>query len=362
MLILLLVAGLVLLVVGAELLVRGASRLASAVGISALVIGLTVVAFGTSAPELAVSVQSALQGKADIALGNVVGSNIFNVLFILGLSALIIPLHVTGQLLRFDVPVMIAVSLVAYLFAQDGRIVLWEGVILFTGIVLYTIFLIRQSRRESAAIKAEYEEEFGAKAPPTGATILLNLLFIVAGLAMLVVGSRWLVDGATFIARSLGVSDLVIGLTIVAAGTSLPEVATSVVAAIRGERDIAVGNVVGSNIFNILCVLGLTGIVSPAGIPIAPAAISTDIPFMILVAAICMPVFYTGNSIARWEAVVFLTYYVVYTLYLILNASGSPDLATLITVVLYGLVPITALAIVLSMARDLQARRRVATL
>ena len=352
-----LVVGLVLLVIGAEALVRGASRLASAMGISALVIGLTVVAFGTSTPELAVSVQSAFQGRADIAVGNVVGSNIFNVLFILGLSALIIPLHVSRQLIRFDVPVMIGISILTYLLALDGRIERWEGILLFAGIIAYTIFLIRQSRRESAAIKAEYEEEFGGNAPQSASGVLVNILYILAGLAMLVFGSRWLVEGATFIAQSFGISELVIGLTIVAAGTSLPEVATSVVAALRGERDIAVGNVVGSNIFNILAVLGMTSIVAPSGIAIAPAALSLDIPFMIAIAVVCLPIFFTGTTIARWEGVLFLTYYVIYTIYLILNASESSTLGQLTTAVMYVLVPITAIVLVATTVREFQTRR-----
>jgi cation:H+ antiporter len=356
-----LIVGLVLLVLGAEALVRGASRLAGALGISALVIGLTVVAFGTSAPEMAVSVQSAFQGQADIAVGNVVGSNIFNVLFILGLSALIIPLHVSRQLIRFDVPIMIAVSVLTYLFAMDGHIVRWEGAILFAGILTYTIFLIRQSRKETAAIKAEYEQEFGEAAPRTSTGILMNLGYVAAGLAMLVFGSRWLVQGAVFIAESLGVSELVIGLTIVAAGTSLPEVATSVVAALRGERDIAVGNVVGSNIFNLMAVLGLTGIVAPSGIAIAPSALSLDIPFMVLIALACLPIFFTGNSIARWEGILFLVYYAAYTIYLIFTANqATANLAMLTTVILYVIVPITAIALVVTIIRDLQARRQPA--
>ena len=355
-----LVIGLVLLVIGAEALVRGASRLAGTVGISSLVIGLTVVAFGTSAPELAVSVQSAFQGQADIAVGNVVGSNIFNVLFILGLSALIIPLHVSRQLIRFDVPVMIVVSVVTWLFSLDGHIVLWEGALLFLGIILYTVFLIRQSRRETAEIKAEYEEEFGAEAPKTPTGILVNVLFIVAGLFMLVFGSRWLVAGAVFIAQLFGISELVIGLTIVAAGTSLPEVATSVVAALRGERDIAVGNVVGSNIFNLMAVLGMTGIVAPGGIPIAPAALALDIPFMLFVAVACLPIFFTGNTITRWEGVLFLVYYVAYTLYLVLNANGSANLPLVSNVLLYGLAPLTALVLVVTTVRELRVRRQLA--
>lgn len=351
-----LIAGLVLLVTGAEALVRGASKLAAAVGISSLVIGLTVVAFGTSAPEMAVSVQSSLAGQADIALGNVVGSNIFNVLFILGVSALIIPLVVAQQLVRLDVPIMIAVSVLTYAFALDGSIVRWEGAVLFAGIILYTGFLIWQSRRESTAVKQEYETEFGGEAPHTPMTILLNIGFVVAGLAMLIFGSRWLVNGAVAIAQAFGVSELVIGLTIVAAGTSLPEVATSVIAALRGERDIAVGNVVGSNLFNLLAVLGLTGIVAPAGIAIPADALNFDIPFMTIVAVACLPVFFTGNTIVRWEGLLFLVYYGVYTGYLILHASGSASLPTYLDTVLYFLAPLTLITMVLTVWREFQQR------
>jgi cation:H+ antiporter len=351
-----LIVGLILLVVGAEALVRGASKLASAVGISSLVIGLTVVAFGTSTPELAVSVQSGLNGQPDIALGNVVGSNIFNVLFILGVSALITPLIVSQQLIRLDVPIMIGVSLLTYLFAYDGHLVLWEGIILFAGIITYTIFLIRQSRRETAEIKAEYEQEFGNEKPKTSTGILANIGLIAAGLVMLIFGSRFLVESAIVMAQAFGVSELVIGLTVVAAGTSLPEVATSVVAAIRGERDIAVGNVVGSNIFNILAVLGMTAIVSPTGIRIAPSALTSDIPFMIIVAVACLPIFFTGNLIARWEGLLFLGYYVAYTVYLVLNANNSLNLQSFITFVLYFLLPITIITIIVTVGRDLRLR------
>ncbi len=340
-----LIAGLVLLVVGAEVLVRGASKLAAAAGISSLVIGLTVVAFGTSSPELAVSLQSAFAGQADIAVGNVVGSNIFNVLFILGISALITPLLVAQQLVRLDVPLMVGVSILTYLFALDGSLVAWEGAILFAGIIAYTVFLIRQSRRETATIKQEYEAEFGGEAPHTPATIALNVFFVVAGLAMLVFGSRWLVDSAVVIAESFGVSQLIIGLTIVAAGTSMPEVATSVIAAIRGERDIAVGNVVGSNIFNLLAVLGVTSVFAPAGVAVSSEAIAFDIPFMIVVAIACLPIFFTGNTIARWEGALFLAYYVIYTVYLILHSSDSASLPLFMDTLIYFLAPLTLVTI-----------------
>jgi cation:H+ antiporter len=243
---------------------RGASKLALSFGISPLVVGLTVVAFGTSAPEMAVSVQAALSGQVDIALGNVVGSNIFNVLFILGLSALIIPLLVARQLIRQEVPIMIGASLLLFALAWDGGISAAIDAALMFGLLLaYTVFLIWQSRRESKALAAEGTAETASGKSSWDNHWGVQVLLIAAGLALLVLGADWLVTAAITFAKQLGVSELVIGLTIVAAGTSMPEVATSIVAALRGERDIAVGNVVGSNTFNILCVLGLSGMLAP---------------------------------------------------------------------------------------------------
>ena len=308
------VGGLVLLIGGAELLVRGASRLAAAIGISPLVIGLTVVAFGTSAPELAVSVQSTLDGQSDLAMGNVVGSNIANVLLILGLSAVITPLTVASQLIRIDVPLMIGGSLLLYGLGLDGRIGRWDGVVLFAGIILYTTWLIYQSRRENKAIQAEFAAEYSVGRHSAMGMWLLNLSFIVVGLLLLVIGARWLVESAVLLARWFEISELIIGLTVVAVGTSLPEVATSVIAAIRGERDIAVGNAVGSNIFNILSVLGLAGIISPVGVVVSTAILGFDLPIMIAVAIACLPIFYTGSRIAHWEGTLFLGYYIAYVI------------------------------------------------
>ena len=318
--------GLIALVVGAELLVRGASKLAFSFGISPLVVGLTVVAFGTSAPEMAVSVQSAWSGQVDIALGNVVGSNIFNVLFILGASALIVPLVVHQQIVRQEVPVMIGASLLLWAMAADGGISRWEGLLLASLVFGYTIVIIRQSRRETAAIKAEYEEVFEGGAQGWDAHWGVQVLLILGGLALLVLGSNWLVEAAVAFAKHLGVSELVIGLTIVAAGTSLPEVATSILAAIRGERDIAVGNVVGSSIFNILAVLGISASVAPSELLVPPSMLAFDLPVMVAVAAACLPIFFTGHLIARWEGALFLALYVTYTLYLILNSTGHDAL------------------------------------
>lgn len=346
------VAGLVLLIVGAEWLVRGASRLAAKVGISPLVIGLTVVAFGTSSPEMAVSVQSSLAGQADIAVGNVVGSNIFNVLFILGISAVITPLIVQQQLIRLDVPIMIGVSLITYFMSVDGVISRLEGVLLFAGIIAYTAFLIIQSRKESKAVQDEYAQEFAAKQETGWKPWVINIGLVVLGLVLLVQGSNWLVDSAISIARWLGLSELIIGLTIVAAGTSMPEVATSITAAIKGERDIAVGNVVGSNIFNILAVLGLSGVVASNGLPVSAAAEAFDIPVMLAVAILCLPIFFTGKLIARWEGWLFLLYYVAYTAYLILDSTDHNALPLFNSVLLYILIPLTLVTLAVSLFMD----------
>jgi len=349
--------GLVALVAGAELLVRGASRLAAALGISPLVVGLTVVAFGTSAPEMAVSVQAAISGQTGIAVGNVVGSNIFNVLFILGLAALVAPLVVAQQLVRLDVPIMIGISVLLVVLAWDGNIGPLEGVLLFSGIVAYTVFQVVQARRErNPEVVAEYAQEYGKGKAAKGG-LPLQLVLIVAGLALLVLGAHWLVAGAVVFAKWLGVSETVIGLTIVAAGTSLPEVAASVLASIRGERDIAVGNVVGSNIFNILAVLGLSAIVSGEGLPVPASILSFDLPVMLAVAIACLPIFFTGFTIARWEGAVFLCYYGAYTGYLVLDAVGHDALPVFSHVMLWFVLPLTILTLALVTARALRGAR-----
>lgn len=358
MVILMLALGLAVLTVGAELLVRGSSRLAIAMGISPLVIGLTVVAYGTSAPEMVVSIQSSLIGQPDVALGNVVGSNIFNVLFILGVSAMIVPLRVSQQLIRIDVPLMIAVSILVFLLALDGRIGRLDGFLLAIGLIGYTSFAIITSRKEQAGIKAEYEAEFGdTQQTRGGAKVVLNLILVAAGLGLLVLGSHWFINSAIVIARALGVSELVIGLTIVAAGTSMPEVATSIMAAIRGERDIAVGNVVGSNIFNILGVLGLSSVVSPGGVKVSEAALQMDIPVMIAVAAACLPVFFVGHVISRWNGVMFFAYFCAYTASFVI-AETVPGFHRTYTIVLVGLVvPLTAIALLTGVVRSVRANK-----
>lgn len=340
----LLLAGLALLAVGGELLVRGASRMAAALGISPLVIGLTVVAFGTSAPEAAVTLQSGLAGRGDLALGNVVGSSIFNVLVVLGISALIVPLVVSQRLVRLEVPLLIGASALALLLGVDESIGRVDGAVLLTGAVAYTVYAVRRSRREDSAVAAEYAREYAPRRRPAR-LVAEHVILLVAGVGLLVLGARWLVDGAAEVARALGMSELVIGLTIVAVGTSLPEVATSLVAALRRERDIAVGNVVGSNLFNILAVLGLGGLVVPEGVHVAPAALRFDLPVMLAVAVACLPIFFTGHLIARWEGGLFLAYYAAYTAYLVMAAAGHDALPAFSRVMGAFVIPLTFLTL-----------------
>jgi cation:H+ antiporter len=271
-------------------------------------------------PEMAVSTVSALGGKASIALGNVIGSNIFNILMILGLASLIAPLPVSIQLIRLDVPLMIGASLLTWLFALNGVIGRAEGAVLFAGIIAYTVLLIVQSRREDPAVKAEFEHKYSEKEPLCAGALLKDGALVLLGLALLVLGSKWLVDGAVTVAQMLGVSELVIGLTIVAAGTSLPELATSVVAGIRGERDIAVGNVIGSCLFNLLAVAGLSALVSPDGMAVSPKALHVDFPVMILTAVICLPIFITGKRISRLEGALLFGGYIAYMVCVICTA------------------------------------------
>ncbi len=350
MTVLMFVGGLVLLVAGAEALVRGAGKLALSVGISPLVVGLTVVAFGTSSPEMAVSVQSAMEGKVDIAIGNVVGSNIFNVWFILGVCALIAPLMINRQIIRQEVPIMIGATLVLIGFMWNGDISRMEAAAMFALLIAYTVFLVVQSRKETRAATIGEDTSLDVSSGWDRHWSVQAVLIIV-GLVLLVQGSNWLVEAAIIFAKSLGVSELVIGLTIIAAGTSMPEVATSILATIRGQRDIAVGNVIGSNTFNILGVLGVTGMVAPASLVVAPSILSFDMWVMLAVAAACLPVFFSGREIARWEGGVFLGYYTAYTAYLILMSQQHAALPVFSNVMLVFVVPITIVTMLVLMMR-----------
>ncbi|CAG1006961.1 Inner membrane protein YrbG [Myxococcaceae bacterium] len=352
--------GLVMLTAGAELLIRGAVRIARAAGISPLVVGLTIVAAGTSAPELAVSLGASLSGQADIAVGNVVGSNIFNVLFILGACALLSPLVVEQKLVRRDVPLMVAVSVALLALAWNGTLGRVEGFVLLAAFCGYIVFVVRQSRRESRAVAAEYEREFGPRSsdPPRPGRLVADVVLVLAGLAVLVLGARMLVDSSVEIARSFGLSELVIGLTLVAAGTSLPEVATSIIATLRGERDIAVGNVVGSNLFNVLGILALTALVTPGGVAVAPAVLRVDLPVMVAVAVACLPIFFSSHRINRWEGGLFLAYYVIYTTWIALHATLHDALPAFSSFVVSIALPLTAVTLAVLSWRAIAEQRR----
>ncbi len=310
--ILFILASLLLLYFGASWLVNGASSLATKLGVSPLVIGLTVVAFGTSTPELEVSIQAALSGSGGIAVGNVVGSNIFNIGVILGISALCYPIRVQTAVFRFDIPIMLLVALSFLLFFFNHEISRLEGVILVVSAVLYTWFVIRHSQKDAhAAVNEEFQEGL-----PKVRSGWMDLLFIVLGLGVLILGSNLLVDSAVRVAQLFGVSDAVIGLTIIAAGTSMPELATSVVAALKKQSDIAVGNVVGSNIYNILIILGVSSLITPIQ---SPDLGLRDSLVMVGISILLVPLVRTGFVLQRWEGAVLLLFYAVYLYTLLLE-------------------------------------------
>ena len=344
--------GFVLLVLGAEVLVRGATQLAIAVGISHLVVGLTIVAYGTSAPEVAVTIQSVYANppQPDLAIGNVVGSNISNVLLVLGVATLIAPLVISPPLVRYSIPFMVFVSGILWLMGLDGQIGRIEGGVLFLAAILYTVISILRSRRATAAAIANGDRA-ASTVPFSRRRLALNLGQIGFGLVLLVVGARWLVDGAVAVAELLHVSELIIGLTIVAVGTSLPEVATSVVANLRGHGEIAAGNVVGSNIFNILLVLGLCALVAPQPIIVPRAAIRFDIPIMFTISLACWPILYTGWKVHRWEGFAFLVYYAAYIVFLFLQATRHAGLQEYKTVMGWCVLPLTGMVLVVLAAR-----------
>ncbi|MDH4225858.1 MAG: calcium/sodium antiporter [Deltaproteobacteria bacterium] len=350
------VFGLAVLMGGAEILVRGASKMARIWGMPPLLIGLTVVAFGTSAPEMAISVNSALSHQSEISLGNVVGSNVFNILVILGVSALIIPLVVNQQLVRWDVPIMIGVSVLVYILGYDHVIDRVEGIVLFGGLILYIWFTIRSSPKESPEVREEYVREFGGN---SGNRIRLagSAGLVIGGLVLLVAGADLMVDNAVIIATALGLSKMVIGLTIVAIGTSLPEVATSIMAALKGQRDIAVGNAVGSNLFNMMGVLGLAAMVSSNGVAVSQGALNFDIPVMIAVAMVSLPILFSGHLISRVEGAIFVIYYAAYLSFVLQSAALHDYLESFNGFMLYTVFPITGFIILYSLISPLWGKK-----
>jgi cation:H+ antiporter len=313
--------GVAILAVGADVFVRGSSTVAERFGISPFVIGLVIVGFGTSTPELAVNLSAALKGSTDIAVGNVVGSNIANVGVILGIAALITPLVVHLRMVKVELPLMIAVSVGLWVLALGGSITRWEGVLMLVGFVGFLLFLLKTSKGEPADVRAEFEGEVKPVRSATATTA-----FIVGGLAMLMGGGYLCVDAAVGLARGLGMSELVIGLTIVAVGTSLPELASSAMAAWRGHTDIAIGNVIGSNIYNVLCILGITAVIEP--LPTSGATVMwLDLPVMIGFALVLVPMMLIGMRISRLSGVLLLVGYAAYVWYLIEYSAGAAAVA-----------------------------------
>lgn len=311
---LLIVGGLALLYFGAEGLVRGSAALALRLGLTPLVVGLTVVAFGTSSPELVVSLGAALGGSSDIALGNVIGSNISNVALILGLTVLVRPAPVQAQLLRLDVPVMIGCSALLFVLLLDGGIDRLEGAVLALGAVGYTAFNLWYARRKPDVVGRMLGEEPAEALPQPRGSAWRDVAFVLVGLGLLVVGARLLVEGAVAVAERFGLSEAFIGLTIVAIGTSLPELATSIVAALKGEGDLAIGNVVGSNVFNILGILGFSSLVHPLqGSGIGPV----DLGVMLVLAVGVLVLMRSGYRLVRWEGALLLLGYAGYIYYLV---------------------------------------------
>ncbi len=347
------IGGLALLVVGANLLVKGSSGIARRFGISSLVIGLTVVAYGTSSPEMAVSVAGAAGDNPGVALGNVLGSTVANVLLILGISALFGPMLVQRRLIRIEVPIMVGLVVVTYFLAWNEVIGRVEGVLLFLLAIAYTVFTIRTSRKDPEEQEAVAGRE---ESPKRQHGIGLNIVFALIGLGTLVGGSQLMVNSAVDIASALGLSDVIIGLTVVAVGTSLPEIATSIAAAIKGDRDLAVGNVVGSNIFNMTAVLGLSGMAASNGLPVPESMLSFDFPVMLAVCIACLPIFFTGHVIMRWEGVVFLAYYAAYVAYLVLSSTDRDRAEQFNFALIAFVIPLTVITFLVLVVREVRGR------
>lgn len=300
-----LVLGLVALIFGGDALVKGAVGIALKFNVSTLVIGMTVVAFGTSAPELLVSIKAALDNHPEIAIGNVVGSNIANIALVLGITTMIMPVKVQFSTVRIDWPIMMAASILFYVFSLSGSINWWEGLILSLGIILFTIFTVKYSPKSP-----ESEEDDLEEVEKSTYGLGKSILFIIIGILGLTLGASWLLDGAVQIATKFGVSEHVIGVTIVAFGTSIPELVTSVIAAIKKESDISVGNLIGSNIFNILCVLGFTAIIKET--PVSEQVITVDVFWMIGIALLLLPLMWYKYSINRIKGFILTVSYLVY--------------------------------------------------
>ncbi|MCV7056055.1 calcium/sodium antiporter [Mycolicibacterium gilvum] len=310
------VVGLLTVIAGAEVMVRGGAEVAARLGISPIIIGLTVVSIGTSMPELAVGVVSAADGSGALAVGNIAGTNVVNILLILGLSALLVPLALAMRTIRFELPMMAVAALLFWGLAADGNLSRLDGGILVTAAVGYTAAVIWSARRESRAIAAEFASEFAPEPVATTTEVrrrtATHVAMTVGGIVVVVIGADWLVDGAVGMARQFGVTDALIGLTVVAIGTSAPELVTTVMTTLRGDRDIAIGNLIGSSIYNILLILGITCLVPAGGLALTEGLVRIDIPVMVVVGLACIPIFLSGRRVSRMEGGMMVAAYLGY--------------------------------------------------
>jgi cation:H+ antiporter len=314
---LLVVGGLVTLIAGAEVLVRAGSSLAAWLGIRPMLIGLTVVSLGTSVPELAIGIDAAVSGNPGLAVGNIVGANLINFLLILGLSALLLPIALDRATLRFDLPAITAAALLLYVLARDSKLTRPDGVILLLAALAYTAARVHVSRRETVAAadgSADDAGEVAGDQRPARQMVLLLVAIVVV-----VIGAELLVEGAVRSARSLGVSDAIIGLTIVAVGTTAPEFVTTIMSTLRGDRDLAIGNLIGSSIYNICAILGVTVVVAPRGVAVPDEVLAADLGLLVAAAAAAVPVFLSGKRISRVEGALFVASYGGYLAWLLLT-------------------------------------------
>ncbi len=316
-----LLLGLAMLIAGAEMLVHGAARVSTLLGVSPMVIGLTIVAIGTSTPELAVSISAGLKGSGGLGVGNIAGANVFVMLFVVGVSAVWRPLPLDLQVIKLQLPMIVFAALLMTLLAWDGQLSQIDGGVLLLGGIAYTLALMHLTRIASRAKKREFREEYGPqsvkKTRPKWLVRTVSALLLVVGIALTVIGSDVLVKGAVGIAQWLGVSPSIIGLTIVAFGTSSPELVTTIVATYRNDRDVAVGNIIGSGVYNILAILALACIATPGGLPVDRELLSFDIPLMAGVAIGAIPVFITGKRVSRLEGAAGIVIYLAYLTWLL---------------------------------------------
>lgn len=345
-------AGLIGLLVAGHLVVRAASILGARFGLSPMVIGLTIVAAGTSAPELAVVGQSVAAGDSELAVGSIIGSNIANVLLVLGIAATIGTISVASRAVRVDIPVMIAASSLFLVFALDNSIARLESAVLVAGVVAFVVWTLRSSGDDPSGAGSE---DLGAASQAPLAWIVGSLALGVGGLA---VAARFVVSGAEDIAVDLGMPELIVGLTVVALGTSAPEIVTTIIAAAQGRRDLAVGNAVGSNIFNILLVLGVIGVFAPGGIDVSPDALELDLPVLLAAAVACLPIVAWDHKLDRWEGAVFVAYYAAYVAFLVLDATGHRAKDPFALVMWVFVMPLTALTAAVIVWRERERHRQ----